>query len=77
MRFLVTLIDVYSLVVLAAVIASWIRVDRRNPVVATLHGLTEPILASIRGLLPPIGGIDLSPMVLLIGLRILKGLLRS
>ena len=73
--FLARLIDLYSLVVLVAVILSWIRLDRRNPLVTIVRGLTEPVLAPIRRVLPPMGGLDLSPMVLLLALQILKGLL--
>ena len=72
---LVRLIDLYSLVVLVAVILSWMRLDRRNPLAAIVYGLTEPVLAPIRHWLPPMGGLDLSPMVLLIGLQLVKGLL--
>ena len=75
MRLIVTLIDVYSFVVLIAVILSWVPVDRRHPLVAMLHGVTEPVLAPIRRVLPPIGGLDLSAMVLLIVLQFLKRLL--
>jgi YggT family protein len=75
MPFLANLIDLYSLVVLVAVILSWVPLDRRNPLVTITHALTEPVLAPIRGILPPMGGLDLSPMVLLFALQILKGLL--
>ena len=75
MPFLARLIDLYSLVVFVAVILSWIPLDRRNPLVTITRGLTEPLLAPIRQLLPPMGGLDLSPMVLLIGLQLLKGIL--
>jgi YggT family protein len=70
-----SLIDLYSLAVLLAVILSWVRLDRRNPLVTIVRGLTEPLLAPIRRVLPPMGGLDLSPMVLLLALQILKGLL--
>ena len=73
--FLASLIDLHSVVVLVAVILSWIRLDRRNPLVTIVRGLTEPVLAPIRRVLPPMGGLDLSPMVLLLALQILKGLL--
>jgi YggT family protein len=72
---LARLIDLYSLIVLAAVVMSWIRLDPRHPVAAAVHMLTEPLLAPIRRALPPMGGLDFSPMVLLIGLRFVKGLL--
>jgi YggT family protein len=75
MRLLATLIDLYSLVVLAAVVMSWVQVDPRNPFASAVYGLTEPVLAPIRAAIPSMGGLDLSPMVLLFGLQILKGLL--
>jgi YggT family protein len=75
MPFLARIIDLYSLVVLVAVILSWIQLDRRNPLVVITHALTEPILKPIRSIIPVMGGLDLSPMVLLIALQILKRLL--
>ncbi len=75
MRLIVTLVDVYSFVLLIAVILSWLPVNRRHPLIAILHGVTEPVLAPIRRVLPPMGGLDLSPMVLLIALQFLKRLL--
>jgi YggT family protein len=75
MALLIGLIDLYSLVVVAAAIVSWVPLDRRHPVAAVVYGLTEPILAPIRRALPPIGGLDFSPMVLLIALQVLKSIL--
>ena len=72
---LIQLLDLYSLVVLGAVVISWIQLPPSNPVATFLHALTEPVLAPIRGVLPDMGGLDLSPLVLLIGLRMLRGLL--
>ena len=74
MRLVATLIDLYSLVVLVAVGFSWIRVSSRNPLARIVHNLTEPVLAPIRRVLPPMGGLDFSPFVLLIALRLLSGL---
>jgi YggT family protein len=71
---LARLIDLYSFVVLAAVILSWTPLDRRNPLVAIVYTVTEPVLVRIRKVLPPMGGLDFSPMVLLIGLQVLKAL---
>jgi YggT family protein len=68
------LIDLYSLIVLGAVIISWVPVDPRNPLAKMLYGATEPVLAPIRRVLPPIGGLDFSPMVLLVALRVLRRL---
>jgi YggT family protein len=75
MLLLVRLIDLYSLIVLVAVILSWVRLDSRNPLATIVHSLTEPVLRPIRQMLPPMGGLDLSAMVLLLGLQMLKSLL--
>ena len=75
MRFAGTLIDLYSLVVLLAVVLSWVRMDPREPLARFVYGLTEPVLAPIRNLLPPMGGLDFSPMVLLLLLRALRRIL--
>lgn len=72
---IIRLIDLYSLVVLVSVILSWVPIDPRNPMVRLVSALTEPVLAPIRRVLPAIGGFDLSPMVLLFALQMLKGLL--
>ena len=75
MPFLANLIDLYSLVILIAVVLSWLRLDPGHPLVTIAQTLTEPVLAPIRNVLPSMGGLDLSPMVLLIALQILKDLL--
>ena len=75
MLLLVRLIDLYSLVVLVAVILSWVQLDRRNPLVTIVRGLTESVLAPIRNVVPLLGGVDFSPMVLLILLQLLKDFL--
>lgn len=72
---LARLFDLYSLVVLAAVILSWIRLPPDNPLVRVTSALTEPLLGPIRRVLPDLAGLDLSPVVLLVGLRLLRGLL--
>ncbi len=75
MRLIAALIDLYTLVVIAAVIMSWVSVDRRHPLVMMVYRLTEPVLAPIRRALPMMGGLDLSPMVLILALQLLKSLL--
>ncbi|WP_373502312.1 YggT family protein [Aestuariivirga sp.] len=74
---ILTLIDVYFWIILATVILSWLVafnvVNRTNPYVRqigqALQRLTEPLLGPIRKRLPDLGGIDISPIVLLIGLQ--------
>ena len=72
---LVQLIDVYSLIVFGAVIVSWVQLPPSNPIANFLHTMTEPLLAPIRNVLPDMGGLDFSPLVLLFGLRLVRGVL--
>ncbi|MEE2637065.1 MAG: YggT family protein [Acidobacteriota bacterium] len=68
------LIDIYSLVVLVGVVMSWVQLPPSNPIAQFVHAATEPVLEPIRRALPPMSGLDFSPMVLLLGLRFLRGL---
>ena len=75
MRLIVTLIDVYRWCIPIAVILSWFPVNGTSAGRVAARR-TEPVLAPIRRVLPPMGGSDLSPMVLLIALQLLKGFFR-
>ena len=63
--------------ILGRVIISWINLSPSNPIVVLLYGITEPILAPIRRVLPSMGMLDLSPMVALIVMMILQRVLLS
>lgn len=67
------LIDLYSLVVIVSVVTSWASLDPRNPVVVFVSSLVEPVLRPLRKVLPAMGSLDFSPMVLLFALQALKG----
>ena len=69
------LIDLYTLVLVAAVLVSWANVSRDNPIVRFLHAVTEPVLEPIRRVLPELGGIDFSPVVVIVVLRLVAGIL--
>ena len=66
-------IGLFSVLILA--ILSWIAPAGPNPVVEILQRITDPLLRPVRQVMPLIGGIDLSPLVVLIGLQLLKMLL--
>ena len=74
MPLLIQLIDIYSIIVLVAVVTSWMQLPPSNPVANFTNALTEPLLDPIRRALPPMGGLDFSPMVLLIGLQMIRSL---
>ena len=69
------IIDLYSLIVLGAVVMSWMQLPPSNPVAQLVHAVTEPVLGPLRRALPSMGGLDFSPIVLLFGLQMLKGML--
>ena len=74
---LALLLDGYTLIVFGSVIISWIQLPPSHPVASFLHTMTEPLLAPIRQLLPAMGGIDFSPFVLLIAIRMVRGFVVS
>jgi YggT family protein len=66
------LINVFVFSVFIIVIVSWINPGTYNPAIGLVASITEPLLAPARRMLPPISGIDLSPLAVLIGLQLLK-----
>ncbi|MCB1802584.1 MAG: YggT family protein [Gammaproteobacteria bacterium] len=72
---LMLIINVFLFAILIQVIISWINPGSHNPAISLIHSLTEPLLAPVRRRLPSMGGIDLSPMVVMIGLVLLEMLL--
>ena len=74
---LILLIDIYSLIVLGVVIISWMQLSPDHPIANFLYSMTEPLLAPIRQILPDMGGIDFSPLVLLFTVRLLRTFLGS
>ena len=69
------LLNVFLFAIFIQVILSWINPGTYNPVASLLHSLTEPVLRPCRRLLPPIGGMDLSPIIALLAIQVLKMLL--
>jgi YggT family protein len=67
---------VISFIVLVDVILSYFM-NPFNPVRAFLDKLVEPLLGPIRKIVPPIGGLDFSPLVLIIVLQILESLISN
>lgn len=65
-------INLYIWIVIIASLLSFVRPDPYNPIVQALYRLTEPVLAFIRQKMPfvLVSGIDLSPLVVLIGLQL-------
>ncbi|MCU7798083.1 MAG: YggT family protein, partial [Candidatus Thiodiazotropha sp. (ex Myrtea spinifera)] len=68
-------INIFLFAILIQVILSWVNPGSYNPATALLYSLTGPVMRPAQKLLPPMGGLDLSPMLVMIGLVLLKMLL--
>ncbi|RLA02878.1 MAG: YggT family protein [Gammaproteobacteria bacterium] len=55
--------------ILIRALMSWVSPGLNNPIVSVIYQLTEPLMAPVRRMLPPMGGLDLSPVFLLLGLQ--------
>jgi YggT family protein len=77
------LIRVYEFLIFVRVLLSWINSDPyrpvvTHPVVQILYRITDPVLAPLRRVIPPVGGaLDISPIVALFALEILRLILVS
>lgn len=69
----------FYILLFANIILSWVRVDPYHPtwgpLVRLVYGVTDPILNPIRRAMPPMGGLDFSPMVVLLLARVLQSVL--
>lgn len=74
-KLLLTLLMTYFVLIIARIIVSWVASQSRHPLIPLIHQLTEPVLRPFNKLVPPISGIDLSPLLALIALRFLLLLL--
>ena len=84
-QILLLLIDVAFMIVLIHIIMIWLInfsvLNLRQPLVAQiwhgLNGLVEPIYGPIRRRLPAMGGLDLAPLIVILGLYVLEIVLRN
>lgn len=71
LRLVRMLLVLYLVMIIVSVILSWVGQGFRHPIVPLVYQLTEPVLAPIRRVLPPLGGFDLSPLVAIIVIQFL------
>ena len=74
---LTTLLYAFIILMLIRVVFSWVSPIPTNPVSRLAWQITEPVLAPVRRLLPPMSGIDLSPMVVMLGTYLLIAVIRN
>ncbi|NLX18995.1 MAG: YggT family protein [Desulfobulbus sp.] len=65
----------YIWVVIARAVITWVNADPYNPIVRFLRQVTDPLLVRIRRVVPVMGGLDLSPMILILIIIFLQSFL--
>ncbi|MFN9547979.1 MAG: YggT family protein [Cyanobacteriota bacterium] len=71
-------LQIYTLVLIVRVLLSWFpNLDWGNPVLSAICSISDPFLNVFRGLIPPIGGLDLSAIVAFLSLQLLQSLLQQ
>lgn len=74
----VTILNLYLFVLIARALMSWVPIGHDSPLrtlAEFLYAITEPVLSPVRRVIPPLGGFDLSFIVVFFGIRILTAAL--
>jgi len=66
------LVNIYFFALLAMIILSWVAPASSNPAIYLLYQITEPVMAPVRKLLPPMGGLDFSPILVFILINVIQ-----
>lgn len=66
------LVQLYFFALLAMIILSWVAPGSRHPAIHLLYQITEPVMAPVRKLLPPMGGLDFSPILVFVLINIVQ-----
>ncbi|MEE9273248.1 MAG: YggT family protein [Robiginitomaculum sp.] len=80
---LMNIIGLYLFIILIWIISSWLItfgiINPRNPTVRNIlngiNALVDPVIAPLRRIIPPMGGLDLSPIVLIFGIYFIRDIL--
>jgi YggT family protein len=72
------LLGIFSLILLIRAIMSWIpSIDPYHPIIRLIYRITDPILEPIRALIPPVGGMDISILIVFLVIYFLRQALAS
>jgi len=71
-------LSIYSLILVVRLVLTWFpNLPWENPVLSAVSAICDPYLNIFRGLIPPLGGLDLSPLVALLALQLSGSLLEQ
>lgn len=68
-------LNIYMWIIIGRALISWVNPDPYNPIVKFLYKATEPLLYRVRRVLPVMGGLDLSPLLVLLAIMFLQNFL--
>ncbi len=77
MNFIDLLFSALTLAIIARAFLSWLPMDPYNPIIRIVHQITDPILAPLQRVIPPMGMMDISPIVALVILQVLQTLIHN
>lgn len=66
------LLNIYMWVIIIRALISWVNPDPYNPIVKFLYSATEPVLYRVRRIVPYMGGIDFSPLIVIFGIIFIR-----
>lgn len=80
---LILALQIYSLIIILEVVISWliifevinVRNDKAQNLIKLLKKATDPVYSRVRKFIKPIGGIDLTPLIVLVGIQVLQYLI--
>ena len=73
---LIETIKIYNFLLIIRILLTWFpNLDSTNPILVNLYAITDPYLNIFRGVIPPIGGLDLSPILAFISLNLVQSLI--
>ena len=66
------LVNLYFFILIAMIIISWVAPGSRHPAIELVWQISEPVMSPVRALLPNMGGIDFSPILLFVGINVVQ-----
>lgn len=69
-----TILDLYFFVLVISIVLSWIAPQANHPGAVLVYQLTEPLMAPVRRIIPNLGGLDLSPIFVFLGINLVSSL---
>ncbi len=65
-------VKIYFFALIGMIVVSWVAPGSRHPAIGLLYQITEPVMAPVRALLPNLGGLDFSPILLFVTINIIE-----